>query len=269
MKIASTVLLCTVLVSSAAAVTFGEPDGSAHPYVGTVLFETPSGWYSCSATALSPTVVLTAGHCTEEGAVTNLNTFVKFTDSISLPAGTTSTNLLTALNNPANGWIKGTAIPHPQYDDYAQFPRTFDVGIILLSTPVTLPVYGALPPIGFLETFVTKRSQSDNKFSVVGYGMQGFLKPFYSDIWARYKGTVRLIELNSNLNGGQSAKFTANPGQGGGSCYGDSGGPIFYGTSNIVVAVVSWGNTPCIGNSHEFRTDTAVARTFIDSYLPH
>ena len=48
------------------AITYGQPDGNDHPYVGFMIFFDASepGWYSCSGTLLSPTVFLTAGHCT-------------------------------------------------------------------------------------------------------------------------------------------------------------------------------------------------------------
>jgi secreted trypsin-like serine protease len=264
MRIAVFALVLFALLSACAlAVTFGEPDLGRHPYVGTLLFQTGTGWYSCSGTLIAPTVVLTAGHCTKEGGFPNVNTFVKFTPSISLADRPEGVSLLSYLENSKNGWVKGTAIAHPLYDDYAQFPRTYDVGVVLLAKPVKLSTHGELPPEGFLQTLTATSSQTDNRFTLVGYGMQGVIRPFASDIWERYQGTVRLIELNSANTGGQSAKFTNNPGLGGGSCYGDSGGPIFYGNTNMITAVVSWGITPCIGNSYEFRIDTAVALDFI------
>ena len=64
--------LVTVLVMSLAvptsvlAVTNGQPDGNAHPYVGVAIQFIPDmpGFVTvCSGTALSSTVFLTAAHC--------------------------------------------------------------------------------------------------------------------------------------------------------------------------------------------------------------
>ncbi len=247
------------------AVTWGQPDGNRHPHVGTILFLASDGYlYSCSGTLLSPTVMVTAGHCTSSNGVRNIYTWVNFDEQITFPIHPVT---LTYLNKY---WIKAEAYPHPQYDDYAQFPNTYDVGVVLLKKAVRLNAYGALPPLGLLD-LVVKQPAPDRLFTVVGYGMQGVLKPVYGDDYTRYAGTVALVELNSKNDGDQqSAKFSNNPGAGngaGGSCYGDSGGPVFYGTSNIVSAVVSWGITPCIGVDYQFRLDTPVAQDFVKQYL--
>ena len=59
--LAGLVVLALVGAAPAAAITGGRPDGNAHPYVGIVL--TADGAL-CSGSLLSPTVFLTAGHCT-------------------------------------------------------------------------------------------------------------------------------------------------------------------------------------------------------------
>jgi hypothetical protein len=261
--------LAAIALSCAAApamaVTFGHPDGNGHPFVGTLLFERAEGYFSCTGTMMSPTVMLTAGHCTEEGGVTNLRTWVKFTPEIALVTGCTTRACLNAyLDTPANGWTAATAHPHPNYDDFSQFPATFDVGVLELVTPRPMATYGELPPLGFLTTI---RKAADNRFTVVGYGLQGYIPAFYSDLWTRYVGQVKLIELNSTYNGGMSAKYTNNPGTGGGTCFGDSGGPIFYADTNVVVSVVSFGITPCVGVDFNFRTDIKTTQDFVDSFL--
>src|SRR6266516_6452267 len=52
--------------SPASAITYGLPDGNAHPEVGALLAPQayPDGtWETCSGTLISPTVFLTAAHC--------------------------------------------------------------------------------------------------------------------------------------------------------------------------------------------------------------
>lgn len=55
-----------VTASPAQAILYGQPDEGEHPYVGVVRFFDEEGNYlwRCTGTLISPTVVLTAGHCT-------------------------------------------------------------------------------------------------------------------------------------------------------------------------------------------------------------
>ena len=55
-----------VTASPAHAVLYGQPDNNEHPYVGVIRFFDEDGNYlwRCTGTLISPTVVLTAGHCT-------------------------------------------------------------------------------------------------------------------------------------------------------------------------------------------------------------
>ncbi len=63
--LALSIMLLTVFISPAGAITDGDLDGEGHPQVVLLLMDVggePA--FRCSATLLSPTVVLTAGHCT-------------------------------------------------------------------------------------------------------------------------------------------------------------------------------------------------------------
>ena len=62
--------------------------------------------------------------------------------------------------------------------------------------------------------------------------------------------------------------ISMNPATGnGGPCYGDSGGPNFLGTSNIVAATTITGDAVCRATNVVYRLDTQSARTFLKSYV--
>jgi hypothetical protein len=172
-----------------------------------------------------------------------------------------------------DNFVHGTAYPHPLYDDYNEFPNTYDVGVVVLDEAVYLDedMYGELPGLGLLDTLTQGRGRRDRAFTAVGYGLQGYIPAYFSAERTRYQGQVSLIEVKSAFNGDQqSAKFTNNPGKGngsGGTCFGDSGGPVFHGDTNVIGAVVSWGITPCVGVDYQFRIDTPTAQDFILPFL--
>lgn len=263
----SSVLLLLGAAAYVGAITFGQPDGNDHPHVGTLLFvQNGVGFFSCTGTLLSPTVMLTAGHCTEEAGNTNDVTYVRFEEN-AFEGLEKAQSVQQWLNKE---WIKAKeVIPHPQYDDFSAFPDTFDVGLVILSKPVHVPTYGMLPDEGLLEAVLAEKGNSTNWWTAVGYGVQGVLNPFLMDDFARYNTIVTLQEITSFNNGpGSSAKFSNNPGGGtGGTCFGDSGGPVFYQDTPIIGAIVSFGVTPCIGNDYQFRIDTDTSLDFINSNL--
>jgi secreted trypsin-like serine protease len=63
--------------------------------------------------------------------------------------------------------------------------------------------------------------------------------------------------------------LSANPAKGkGAACFGDSGGPILLGDTDIVLGVHSWQhNINCAGITEAFRVDTEKAHDFIDQFL--
>ena len=58
-------MLTLLTAGPAIAVTDGELDGEGHPHVGLLIFDVGGNpAWRCSGTLLSPTILLTAGHCT-------------------------------------------------------------------------------------------------------------------------------------------------------------------------------------------------------------
>ena len=79
------------------------------------------------------------------------------------------------------------------------------------------------------------------EFTVVGYGLQ-LVKPVELGEKTRYVGTVSLVNLKSSLTDGWNIHYSSNPGQGhggsGGTCFGDSGGPVIH--DGVIVGVNSF-----------------------------
>jgi hypothetical protein len=54
---AALMIALVFMVTSVSAITWGEPDGNGHPYVGVAVFTDGAAAWLCSGTLLSPTVV--------------------------------------------------------------------------------------------------------------------------------------------------------------------------------------------------------------------
>jgi hypothetical protein len=63
-------------------------------------------------------------------------------------------------------------------------------------------------------------------------------------------------------------RISMNPSLGnGGTCYGDSGGPNFLGTTDIVAAITITGDAICRSTNVDYRMDTASARAFLAGFV--
>ncbi|HEU4573101.1 MAG TPA: trypsin-like serine protease [Candidatus Limnocylindrales bacterium] len=285
----ATLLLLTA--SPAAAITYGTRDYETHPYVGFTIFFVPSeeSWFSCSGTLLAPTVFLTAGHCTVDIGTNGADTgsrsggtdvWVTFRDHdvlggwpqradypdvASLYAARSSW-----LNDPAHGFIRGTSHPDPAYDDFAEFPVDNDLGIVTLSTPAPVDEFGVLAPLGTVDRMAAKAStRNDALLQTVGYGDRNL--PRQTEDATRYWSTSRIVEVNGHASQGGNLHTLNNIspiGGTGGSCFGDSGGPLFVNTTNQIVSVVSFGYSgTCHGADYSWRVDIPSSRAFIESWL--
>ncbi len=241
-----------VVAIPASAVMFGQPDGDGHPQVGLVVFYDASGspLWRCTGALLSPTVFLTAGHCTSGTASARV-----WFDA-SAPAG-----------YPFRGGVTGKTYAHPKYSDFAEFPANYDIGVVVLKKAVKGVQYAQLAAEGTLDSLATGTARDDARFDLVGYGLQDALPPVFSTERTRYAGEAKLVNLQSANNAGYNVQLTAASGTGGALCFGDSGGPVFLKGTLTVVAVNSFVlNSQCMGSGFSYRTDTADSLAFIGGF---
>ncbi|WP_206044669.1 trypsin-like serine protease [Gemmatimonas groenlandica] len=233
----------------------GALDGVAHPQVGLMVAKDADGtpMWRCSGTLISPTVYLTAGHCTS-GATT-----VEVWFTADLEAGFPGNGY------PSTGEVAGTPYTHPQYNEAAFF--VMDVGVVVLNAPVVAAAYGTLPDENALEALARVRGRQDQTFTAVGYGLQQANPVFVVAERIRMSASPRLVQINSGLTGAHSLLLSNNTATGG-TCFGDSGGPNFVGTSLVIGGVTSFAlNGNCAGTGGVFRLDRKVARDWVLSMM--
>lgn len=265
--VAAVVFLTTA--TPAAAITGGEPDGEGHPNVGLILFYEPDGRFRCSATLISPTVLITAAHCT---AGTVGKTLVTFDSVIAenppspFPVAANKAAGYTSAEITAAGYLAGTAIGHPQYSNFTDLNNWNDVGVVVLDEPVAGITPANLTPARYLDEY-QQPVLNQTEFGLVGYGTEvrkpesGPQKPQPMSYPLIRRVTSapgqKLTEQILQLNG-----VPEDTRGGGGTCFGDSGGPVFL--NGYLVAVTSYGYTEnCRYLGGYQRVDIAVVRDWV------
>ena len=241
------VLAAIVLSSPAAAITFGHPDGTDHPNVGAFIVLGSGGqrFAICSGTLISPTVFLTASHCTT--GLDDQDVYVSFDEVIDASA---------TLHH-------GTAHTNPLYVPAGHQSDPHDVAVIVLDQPVTGITPATLPSAGALDGLGLK----DQRFDAVGYGAVRDEKT---------KGASSLGDGGSRLETEQGFRsltkawlnLSMNPSVGsGGTCYGDSGGPHFLAGTDTVMAITVTGDAWCRSTDVDYRVDTDESRAFLSEFV--
>jgi hypothetical protein len=256
--------LVTVVVGGlpAGAVTNGQPDNNRHPYVGLAIFDVDGeASHRCSASLLSPTLVLTAGHCTDSTDAARVWFDEDVQNNTEYPNSGTTSYEGAPHTNPDFCIECGKGLP-----GFAQR----DVGVIVLTEPVPTSVvseYAELPEPGLVGTL-----RSKSAVDLVGYGVQeqtrGGGPPVWTGLRVRLFAPTQLVAPGSFVHSDEFIRLTANPGKGkGGTCFGDSGGPDLLGGTDTILAVNSYvTNSNCAGVTYSQRVDIPEVLEWILSF---
>lgn len=237
--------------TSSSAIVGGVPDIDEHSNVGALVAELPGVGRVpvCSATLVSPTVALTAAHCTDALTARGVERVSVSFDSVLDPRGWTLHS--------------GSYVTDPRYG--RDMGDLHDLAVILFDVPVegVVPASLASSALGDLG-----RGPGDLRTLSVGYGFNdrvvGAGRPQFVFDGARRATVSVLTAITPNW-----VKVRSRGGEGlGGVCYGDSGGPIFLEGSQKVIAVISRGDAVCAALGDGYRVDTDSAAAFLRPYVP-
>jgi hypothetical protein len=254
-----------VTAQPAAAIIDGQRD-EVHTNVGLVRFTTAEGRFRCSGTLISPTVVLTAGHCTgDTGDSPATNVLVSFNTDLALDPLAPNLTPQERAARAAN-FIPGTAHPDPNWDGSLGISKQHDQGVVVLDAPATTKWPGIKPapllPVGTLDA--SQGALKNRTFTLVGYGVEIGPKKAQIVVTERRSTTSLLKNVQTEVVAFQinANNSTAE----GGSCFGDSGGPAFLG--KYVVGDASYVNSlSCNATGGYQRVDTAYSRAFLNRFL--
>jgi hypothetical protein len=216
--------------------------------------------WRCSGTLIAPRVFLTAGHCVGDGATSARVWFGSdLTENEEYPYGGETS-------------IEGTPIPHPLYLWGGSDPH--DVGVVILEEEIT-HIEPATLPIPDLLTQLKKNRileggyEEGVYFRSVGYGgtLESWPPPVIAyDLIRRWSESEYVALTKVHLHLSQKAVFDE-----GGSCFGDSGGPIFWVDpegNEIIVAVTSTGDAQCVATGLDYRVDVPEILEWIYAQIP-
>jgi hypothetical protein len=253
----------------AQASTGGTADDDTHAGVAIIVNYTPEGRFRCSAVLISPTVLLTAGHCTAGVVGRTLVSFDSFIAEKNPPSpfpsaadpsvGYTSADLA--------GRISGTTFTHPDFANAPAKNIPNDVGVVVLDQPVDQPTY-PLAALGTLD--LAPGDIPKTTVTAVGYGAE-LAKPASGPqrrVPVSYPLFRRSVDLR--LQQVESEYFVThanvNPGADtGGVCSGDSGGPVFL--NGAIVGLVSFGKPDCLALDGMQRVDIPSIQNWLATFL--
>ena len=272
----SVIVILSIAVSPVAAITGNWVEDFEHPFVGLIVFYDENGEFAgrCSGSLLDPYNFLTAGHSLvgptarvylQQDAGVNYDPATELDPVTGYPEFCADSTL---------GVMCATSDELYNYGFPQPLPNRHDVALVVLDQPIYLSEYGQLPEAGYLDELASARGVQNVTFTASGYGLtyKNQLQNGKPNISFRERlmALSTLVNLSSAFNAGFNIQTSGNGAGKGGTCNGDSGGPIFHGgfESNLIVAVTSFGlNALCRGTDFSYRVDQPEVLAWLEEHM--
>lgn len=261
--------LLATLALPAWAITNGVPDDGEHPNVGALLHvrRTVDGTTGemtttirrdCSGALIDDQTFLTAAHCVAflETAPNPPELYVTFEESP--PYGDPG--------QMADLMIEVTAVRHAGFSPESDDGDWRDLALLELAEPPGMEPVQLVLPHSLDE--LTRRQRDALVFTSVGYGVARTTdngEPTIIRQAVRYQADGSFLSKTRNwLTLSQNAAHDD-----GGTCFGDSGGPVFTTIAGqyVVTSVTSTGDAVCQATNKTYRVDSPVGQGFLADYF--
>ena len=264
---AVTLLMSVVLVQPAGAILDGTDDtANQFESVGMLQVQVDTDEWAafCSGTLVAPDVVLTAAHCTDF--------FTAAVGAEGFGPDDLRVSFDVAPDEDSTYYVADHIVVHPDWltagpclgnsKHLCLASPAEDIALIFLEEAVSGVTPSPIAGPGYLDEL----DVTSETFTVVGYGTDDFilgsaLSPNQLTVFDGIRSYREVTAINTHdAFPDRFLKVTA------GVCFGDSGGPMFH--DGTIVALNTWTfSLRCSGPNLQYRTDSAIAQAFLDTYL--